>query len=107
MPYRWLDKLGAAGGWLAQHGVRFENTLTFSGGPQINWTIICALIVFWAPNTQQILQAFRPALGVEPDGVKHWWRWRPGLSWLVYVTLTASFAMLSLTSVSEFIYFQF
>jgi hypothetical protein len=107
LPYRWADKLGAAGAWLARHGVRFENTGTFGGGPQLNWLIACALIVWLAPNTQQILRAFRPALGVEPDGHSAWWQWRPAWPWLAATSVIAALAVLSLTEVSEFIYFQF
>ena len=107
LPYRWLEKLGAAGSWLAQHGVQFRNTPTFGGGTQINWIIACALIAFLAPNTQEIMRAFRPALGVDPDGTSHWWRWRPARRWLAFTVLAAGLAVLSLTSVSEFIYFQF
>ena len=79
----------------------------FAGGPQLNWIIVCLLIAWWAPNTQQILRQFRPALGVEPEGAARWWNWRPAWRWLVFTTLTASLAVLSLTSISEFIYFQF
>jgi D-alanyl-lipoteichoic acid acyltransferase DltB (MBOAT superfamily) len=107
LPYRWLDKLGAAGTWLAAHGVQFQHTPAFAGGPQINWTVICALIAFAAPNTQEIMRWFRPALGVEPDRTPPWWRWRPARGWLVLAVLIAGLAVLSLTSVSEFIYFQF
>ncbi|MBI3917635.1 MAG: MBOAT family protein [Betaproteobacteria bacterium] len=107
LPYRWLDKLGAAGSWLAQHGVRFENTATFGGGTQVNWILICGLIAFCTPNTQEILRAFRPALGVEPGGVARWWHWRPAWPWLAATAVAAACAVLSLTAVSEFIYFQF
>jgi len=107
LPYRWLARLGAAGTWLAGHGVRFENTATFGGGTQMNWIIACALIAFVAPNTQEILRRFRPALGVEPGSVARWWHWRPAWPWLAATALAAACAVLSLTAVSEFIYFQF
>jgi len=107
LPYRWFEKLGTLGSWLAGQGVRFENTATFGGGAQLNWLILCALIVWLAPNSQQVLRAFRPALGVEPDGTQPWWQWRPALPWLAATTIAAVLAVLSLTEVSEFIYFQF
>jgi alginate O-acetyltransferase complex protein AlgI len=108
LPYRWLGKLGEIGAWLAGHGVRFaESTPTFGGGPQLNWILICAAIAWWAPNTQEIMRAFRPALGVEPQGASRWWNWRPDWRWLAFASGAATIAILSLTSVSEFIYFQF
>ena len=107
LPYRWLDRLGDVGPWLATQGVRFENVYTFGGGPQLNWLLACALIVWWAPNTQEILRAFRPALGVKEGGPQRGWRWRPAWPWLAFSGAAAAASILSLTSVSEFIYFQF
>ena len=106
LPSRWLERLGAAGAWLAQHGVRFENAPAFGGGTQVNWIIVCALIAFLAPNTQEILRAYRPALAVQ-SGVAAWWRWRPAPAWLALAILAAALAVLSLTSPTEFLYFRF
>ena len=107
LPYRWLDRLGAAGPWLAQQGVVFANTATFGGGAQLNWIVICTLLVWCAPNTQEILRRFRPALGVEPAGPARWWQWRPAWPWLAAAAVAGACAVLSLTAISEFIYFQF
>jgi alginate O-acetyltransferase complex protein AlgI len=106
LPYRWLEKLGAAGVWLAAHGVDFRNTATFGGGTQLNWLIICALITWLAPNTQQLLRGCSPALGVTDDASTTL-RWRPAWRWLIGTALLATFGILSLTSLSEFLYFQF
>ena len=106
LPYRWVDKLGAVGAWLAAHGVLFQNTATFGGGTQINWLLICALITWLAPNTQQLMRGFSPALGVGDDQAKCL-RWQPTARWLAATALLGAFGILSLTALSEFIYFQF
>jgi D-alanyl-lipoteichoic acid acyltransferase DltB (MBOAT superfamily) len=109
MPYPWLGRLGGAGVWLAAHGVEFRHSTTFAGGGQVNWILIALLIVWAAPNTQQILSRFPPALGMaDPSAVaRRWWHWRPHVAWLAFVLVAATAAILSLTEVSEFIYFQF
>ena len=106
LPYQWF-KWWFVGPWLARCGVHFENTVTFGGFPQLRWLLGCALVVWLAPNTQQIMRSFRPALGIEPDHVDHWWLWRPTKLWLAASVIVAVLAVLSLTEVSEFIYFQF
>ncbi|HMJ49627.1 MAG TPA: MBOAT family protein [Burkholderiales bacterium] len=106
LPYQWFN-WWFVGPWLARCGVHFENTQTFGGFTQLKWLAACWLIAWLAPNTQQILRTYRPALGVEPDQVAHWWLWRPTRRWLAACVILALFAVLSLTQVSEFIYFQF
>jgi alginate O-acetyltransferase complex protein AlgI len=105
LPYRWLEKTGAFGAWLSTQGVVFQNTPVFGGGTQINWLIACALIVWLAPNTQQWMRGYQPALGVTDESCG--WRWRPARRWLVATAALAVFGILSLSELSEFIYFQF
>ena len=109
LPYRWLEKMGAAGAWLAEHGVVFHNTTVFGGGTQMNWLIICALIVWLAPNTQQLMRGYQPALGEIDSGSRDFGglRWQPTTRWLAAIAALAVFGLLSLTALSEFIYFQF
>jgi D-alanyl-lipoteichoic acid acyltransferase DltB (MBOAT superfamily) len=106
LPYRWLEKLGVLGAWLASQGVTFQNTSTFGGGTQLNWLLICALITWLAPNTQQLMRGFAPALGVVDDAARGL-RWSLTWCWLSGVAALAVFGILSLTALSEFIYFQF
>lgn len=107
LPYRWLEKLGSAGAWLSAHGVVFQNTSTFGGGTQMNWLIVCALVVWLAPNTQQLLRGYAPALGVDGGESSSGLRWCPTWRWLMATSALAAFGILSLTELSEFIYFQF
>jgi D-alanyl-lipoteichoic acid acyltransferase DltB (MBOAT superfamily) len=107
LPYRWLEKLGAAGTWLSGQGVVFQNTTVFGGGAQLNWLVACALIVWLAPNTQQLMRGYQPALGVADNGGAGILRWHPTWRWLASAAALAAFGILSLSALSEFIYFQF
>jgi hypothetical protein len=76
---------------------------------QINRILICLVIIWACPNSQQILARFRPALEMPEPGVvaPRWWMWRPGAAWLMAIALAATAALLSLNQISEFIYFNF
>ena len=110
LPYRWLDKWGAAGQWLAAQGVEFQNLPTFGGSGQINFILVCSIIVWAMPNTQQIMAAWKPALNLPPDtfvSTGRWWAWKPGPAWLLATVVAAAAAILNISELSEFIYFQF
>ncbi len=66
-------------------------------------------IVWIMPNTYQIMIAFKPVLltyqkmKIQPT----WLHWRPTRKWAATYGVMAALAILSLTRVSEFLYFQF
>ena len=73
---------------------------------------MCFLLAFcWvAPNTQQLLAAYRPALitrGYGELGSAGRFAWRPDWFWLVALALLGCFALLAIHRYSEFIYFRF
>jgi len=107
LPDFWLPKWGAAGQWLAAHGVRFGDTHDLVGGGVVNWIWILLLVVWLAPNTQQLLAAYRPALALYAERYQGWLAWRPTP---LYALLTAALALIAVFNLhkhSEFLYFQF
>ena len=113
MPVKWLAKwghIGHIGDWLQAHGVRFHDSWTF-GGPEVrNWILADLAIVWLAPNTQQLMERFDPALDYrpEPGAPLRWLRWQPTLGWSLAVAILGYLSLLNLASgFSEFIYFQF
>ena len=64
-------------------------------------------LALFAPNTQQILADFAPALDFHPDGRSARLRWAPSRRWACAVIVLLSIGILSLPQVSEFLYFQF
>lgn len=77
------------------------------------WLSILAFggLALFAPNTQQIMRLYRPALGAKallgPPKKRRWmyWRARPYAAVLAGALFTTS--LLALTQVSDFLYFQF
>ena len=85
----------------------------------MTWSLIVILlgITFSMPNTQEIMARFEPALArhiserkafIEPlrplaERVK----WYPSATWAVLVSVVGVLAVLGMSQVSEFLYFQF
>lgn len=62
-------------------------------------------LAWLAPNTQQIMAAFKPVLeDVAPSQLL---RWRPNIYWFGAVALGLGYALAQMGGVSEFLYFQF
>ena len=99
-------RLGTTATWLGGVGVVF----TPGGGRDftMTWVWIVALlpIVFLAPNTQQIMSRYSPALPTR-DVVPTRLAWSTGRGWAVAMAVVAALGLLSLTRPSEFLYFQF
>ena len=108
VPDTWLVKWGVLGQWLAQHGVIFGPTPALTNGGVVNWIWILLLMVWLAPNTQQIMARFNPALGIphEPQpGAR--WQWHPTAAAAAAVAAMALAVAVNLNRHSEFLYFQF
>jgi hypothetical protein len=75
------------------------------------WIGVLMFIALVAPNTQQIMSKFDPALyetvparsGRGPRVL----RWAPNGKWVAVIALVSTAGILSLNRVSEFLYFQF
>lgn len=64
-------------------------------------------IVWLAPNSNQIMGDYSPALEGSSPAPRAWMRWRPNLAWLVLTLLVLAYAMLNLDKTARFLYFQF
>lgn len=100
-------RLGSLTPWLAEKGVRF----TLGGGREFTMTFVWVLtllpIIFLAPNSQQIMGKFKPALDQDVHGVEMHAAWTPNWRWGLAMAFVFAFGLLSLTRPSEFLYFQF
>lgn len=110
LPLQWQSITGGVDGWLAGHGVRFGNLEHFDRVGQVKWLPFLLVFCWVAPNTQQILAAYHPALLTrgygELGGATHA-AWRPNAAWLLGLAVVAAVAVLSIERYSEFIYFRF
>jgi alginate O-acetyltransferase complex protein AlgI len=107
LPDVWLPKWGAFGHWLAAHGVVFGDTRDLVPGGLVNWIWILLLVVWFAPNTQQLLAAWRPALAL-PAGMRAGrLAWRPAPLFALLAAALLTLSIFNLHRQSEFLYFQF
>lgn len=111
LPDHWLPRLGAFGLWLAGHGIPFGASNHLISSDQIIWTLLLLPIVWFAPNTQQILRNYRPALDIAAD-VRAQGRllWQPQLGWLLFVAAIATVSLAWIfgeNKESPFLYYQF
>jgi len=96
-------------------------TFYLGGGSQFLftylWIIALLLIALFMPNTQEIMRNFSPSFNKHKSDagdalqvariLEKLSTWRPTRTWGVFIAIISIFGLLSLSSVSEFLYFQF
>ncbi len=94
------------GGMLGLHG-------TMADAPDLRalvdvlWLAALYAVVWVAPNTQQIMRAYAPALGRAAGGSWPRLAWQPTLPWAVAFGAAAALGLLSIGGTVEFLYYQF
>jgi len=81
------------------------------------WIAVLLPIALFFPNTQQIMLRIEPAINLYKPNEKNEFTvfrtlqnricWQPNIRWAGIIGLIGAFGVLALTSVSEFLYFQF
>ena len=77
------------------------------------WLLISLLVIWYWPNTQQLLSHYQPCYeksGVTNKSNGSWklpLKWRPTPLWAVTLSIVTIISLLSLSQISEFLYFQF
>jgi alginate O-acetyltransferase complex protein AlgI len=69
--------------------------------------VLLFAIIWAAPNTQQIMSRYEPALGKAPVNPYAWLSWQPNTRWAVFGGLAAAAGILAIGGTTEFLYFQF
>lgn len=107
MPDAVVLHAGAFAPWMEKAGVAF----TPGGGRDfvLNYLWILALlpVVFLAPNTQEIMRKFPPALSAADFSAGSFMAWVPQRAWAAFMAVVLAGGLLSLMKPSEFLYFQF
>jgi D-alanyl-lipoteichoic acid acyltransferase DltB (MBOAT superfamily) len=106
LPEAWLVKLGAAGEMLAAGGIGFGATPALTRTGVLHWIWILLLVVWLAPNTQQIMAAAKPALGVLKEAPSRI-QWQVSAPWALLTAGLLLAVIVNLGRHSEFLYFQF
>jgi D-alanyl-lipoteichoic acid acyltransferase DltB (MBOAT superfamily) len=71
------------------------------------WLVMLYVIVWGAPNTQQIMRTYAPALGRVAAGAWPRLVWQPTLPWAVAFGAAATLGLLSIGGTGEFLYYRF
>lgn len=106
VPNGWFEKLP----WLVSLGVAPRSEwLVFAGPSQVLVLVILLLAVLCLPNSLQLTAGYLvPSNHASlPSVASLGWRWRPKVSWALFVGLILAIALLHLGKISEFLYFQF
>lgn len=99
---------------LADWGIQFHGA--FANGlaeweDGILWLLGTALVVWLTPNTLRLFGRFNPALetyrGDEDRGVRRWLSWNPSVAWALVTAGVAILSIIKMSSISEFLYYQF
>ncbi|HQP25516.1 MAG TPA: hypothetical protein PLP16_10135, partial [Smithellaceae bacterium] len=112
LPEKYLEKFGPLTAQLKLWGVDFQAMHYFEGSNEMIYIALALLIVWLAPNVQQMMDLCAPYLNILGKGKKlpaprAWLTWRPSLRWAIVLILCAMASVLSLSRASEFLYFQF
>jgi len=82
----------------------------FPARPKVFLLIGVAAIVWFFPNTQQVLARYKPALQLAPADQERRWLpifWAPNLAWGLGLGAVILAALVNLQNPSSFLYFQF
>jgi alginate O-acetyltransferase complex protein AlgI len=106
LPEAWAAKSGGVAAAVSALGVEFGATPALARTGVLNWIWVLLLVVWLAPNTQQIMAVAKPALGVPAEAASRiCWRVAPVTAALTVVLALA--VIVNLGRHSEFLYFQF
>jgi len=108
--------LGELQNWLSAIGIT-----TYTGGGAVLmwnylWIILCSFIALFLPNTHELFSRYTPTTDINIPHKKNTLlltskftnlKWIPTYLWATIIGLILYLGILSLTQVSEFLYFQF
>lgn len=120
LPYTLAARLGPLGDVLVMLGFRFDGPyITLDHKLSVAWLAFWIAFLWFMPTTQWLMRNFSPAFGFRSadytpvagfPGVVRFQAalaWRPSLVWAGTTAVIAAVAVMGLTRVSEFLYFQF
>jgi len=106
LPEAWAAKFAGVAATLSALGIEFGATPALARTGVLNWIWVLLLVVWLAPNTQQIMAAAKPALGVPAEAASRI-RWRVAPVTAALTVVLALAVIVNLGRHSEFLYFQF
>ncbi|MEM7377238.1 MAG: MBOAT family protein [Pseudomonadota bacterium] len=111
IPAHWQLYFGPLAPVVEAVGFRFGVIDTVQRISVIPWILGAFAIAFFAPNTQQILHAFDPALMTDRKQriapTVAWLTWQPSRVWACVIAVLAAWAVFGRSTTSQFLYFNF
>lgn len=114
LPVKWLNGIENSFGLMSllqQWGVQFADMQSLRGRDDVIHLLALLGVVWFAPNTQQIMADWQPAyekISEESRAARPaWLGWQPSTRWAVTMSFVTVIAILELSRASEFLYFQF
>lgn len=114
LPAHYQAAMGDLGDLAAQAGINFGAVPLYGGGMQIVWMIVTLALVWFFPNTQELMSKWKPVIDYDPDQSARVFgvpiiSWRPSLKIGVVSAGVSIFLVIKLLQgqSGEFIYFQF
>ena len=114
LPESLSGRIGVLEEWLTEQNITFHgllNSKVVDWHSGIIWIVILLLMSWYAPNTQEIMCRFRPAINIYQTELSNswgaWLTWKPTPAWALAGSILALWGILSLTQMSEFLYFRF
>ena len=100
IPIKWLDEQNGVVNWLLNHGAHPSTNTLFAAGAELRMITLALAICWLLPNTVDIFSSNAM------DKAK-WWSWTTNKAWTMVTIILGFFSLLSISGLSEFIYFQF
>lgn len=100
IPFKWIDEQSIIVRWLMNHGAEPSNNTLFAAGAELRMITLGLAICWLLPNTVEICLE-------RPEGKAPWWSWTTSKTWAMTTVVLGLISFLSISEVSEFIYFQF
>lgn len=107
IPQEWLSKWGDLGKKIIESGYTDTQSTPLIKGVHFLWISLLLGFVFSAPNTQEMFQKYKISTSEAMPNSQTFIQWKMNKLWLVVTVLIATFAILNISELSEFIYFQF
>jgi hypothetical protein len=100
IPFKWIDQQNSIIRWLMEHGAAPSDNTLFAAGAELRMIALGLAICWLLPNSIDVCLE-------SPEGKPRWWSWRTSKSWATITVVLGFISFLSISGLSEFIYFQF
>lgn len=100
IPFKWIDDQSPLVRWLMEHGATPSNNTLFAAGAELRMIALGLAICWLLPNTVEVCLE-------SPAREPRWWSWTTSKPWAAVTVVLGFISFLSISGLSEFIYFQF